>query len=117
MTFNDLIAAHPELFYAPYVAWYEREKFMDEEPVRELSPFLRLSDVPPSDVVQRIYAVELAALYVKHPDATVWGGFIWTDDTDRWGNRVYVGGVGMYGINAFQIHRDLRPFAQWVAWA
>lgn len=122
MTLLELRAAHPHLFYMAQ-EWYDADVFANV-PAEPMSPNFRLSEVRDqfqllagSSTVKLIRAVDLAALYVTMPDDSRWRRFIWTDDIDRWGNRCYVGGVGMYGIPTFQVHRDLRPAAWWVQWS
>lgn len=114
MTLSELRTTFPELFYGHGhpEEWFRDEGFMQREP-RAISPFFDTLPVRPEDAGP-VYAVDLAALYVRSPDASVWRRCLWTDDTDRWGNRVYVGGVGLYGIDAFQIHRKLEPECYWV---
>ena len=120
MTLLELRAAHPSLFYLDQ-HWYEPEAFANV-PAVEMNarwslaetrqPFPLLSNTD----VRLIHAVDLAALYVTEPHESRWRRFIWTDDIDRWGNRVYVSGVGQYGVDAFQVHRKLEPAAWWVRW-
>jgi hypothetical protein len=50
---------------------------------------------------------------VQDPDSLLWRKFMWTADTDRYGHAVYVGGVGEYGIDRWQIHRRLTPDCYW----
>lgn len=107
---REIRAAFPELFYRSHVEWFDGEEFMDVEP-RRISEWFWTSTVPTEDNVR---AVDLAALYVKRPEMSAWRKFLWTCDIDRWGNRVYVSGVGAYGIDAFQIHRKLEPECYWV---
>lgn len=112
MTLREIVAAFPDLFYATNGIWWQDEPFMARQP-RPISEFFWTSEVQ-LDNGRPVHAVDLAAFYVKHPDREVWRNFLWTDDVDQWGNRVYVGGVGQYGIEAFQIHRRLEPLAYWV---
>lgn len=119
MTLLELRAAHPSLFYLDQ-HWYETEAFANV-PAVEMGSHWSLSEVRPSfpllsnTDVRMIHAVDLAALYVEQPTDSRWRRFIWTDDVDQWGNLVYVGGVGEYGIETFQVHRYLKPAAYWLA--
>lgn len=121
MTLLELRAAHPALFYRQ--EWYDVEPFVNV-PAEPMTANFRLTEVRDqfqllagSATIKLVRAVDLAALYVTVPDDSRWRRFIWTDDIDRWGNRVYVGGVGMYGIPVFQVHRKLEPAAWWVQWS
>lgn len=122
MTLLELRAAHPALFYRQ--EWYDAEPFA-LVPAEPMTPHFRLTEVRDrfqlrqgtATTVRLIRAVDLAALYVTMPEDSRFRRFIWTDDIDRWGNRVYVGGVGMYGIPTFQVHRKLEPAAWWVQWS
>lgn len=112
MTLAEIRTTFPDLFYSHGHPdeWFKDEPFMQSEP-RAISPWFEATTVPPGSHVR---AADLAALYVKNPEGSVWRRFLWTEDVDRYGNRVYVGGVGQYGIDAFQIHRKLEPEAYWV---
>jgi len=122
MNLLEVRDAHPSLFYLDQ-HWYEAEAFALVDG-SALAPEFRLGETPRlyqlngrgETDIRLIRAVDLALLYVANPLDTRWQCFIWTDDVDSWGNRVYVGGVGQYGIKAFQIHRKLEPAAWWVHW-
>jgi hypothetical protein len=55
--------------------------------------------------------VQLVDLYLRYPDAECWQGYLWTCDVDRFGQRVYVGGLAQG--DGFQIHRHLHLNEQW----
>ncbi len=110
MTLTEIRAAFPDLFYDQ--EWFDGETFMQSEP-RAYSPFFQAATVRLEAPVFPVQAVDLAALYVKDPHKSVWRKFLWTDDVDTYGNRVYVAGVGEYGIESFQIHRRLEPACWW----
>ncbi len=123
MTLRELIQENPELFYRQ--EWYRDEAFMDVDlvSVDAVGAGFDTSAVDPrtTRIANREYvtpdvrAVALAALYLENPDQWVWREFLWTSDTDSHGNIVYVGGVGRYGCDGFQIHRHLvDPVALWV---
>ena len=61
-------------------------------------------------------AAWMAERFVADPTNPKWRRFIWTDDIDSHGNRVYVGGVGEFGCDGFQIHRLLEPDERWAEW-
>lgn len=109
MTLAEIRATYPDLFYAQ--EWFKAEPFMDTVAV-QLPPLLAWSyDYEPRLPVT---AADLASAYVRDPMASIWRLFLWTDDHDSHGNRVYVGGVGVYGIQSFQIHRHLTPTCYYV---
>lgn len=90
-----LVDQHPDMFYPQ--DWYKGEGWTRKAPLEGTAGFF-------------------ANLYLLDPENPVWNRFIWTDDYDSHGNRVYVGGVGQYGCEGFQIHRLLVPDERWVEW-
>ena len=112
MTLAEIRAAVPDLFYAQ--SWFDGHAFMDRpegEPLERVTVWAERIDAHP----EPIHAVDLARLYVKTPSEPMWREFLWTDDTDDHGNRIYVGGIGKYGVEGFQVHRHLAdPGAKWV---
>lgn len=113
MTLADMIAERPDLFYLNNRGWFDGESFMDIHAV-PMSSWFWASEVP-IDGQHPVRAADLAALYLEDPGRQVWRHFLWTDDMDQYGNRVYVGGVGRLGIDRFQIHRHLsNPGIYWV---
>lgn len=111
MTLAEIRATFPDLFYEQN--WFDGQAFMHIEP-RPMSAWFWASEVP-IDGQRPIRAVDLAALYVRDPERTVWRNFYWTDDIDHLGNRVYVSGVGKDDCPGFQIHRHLaNPEVYWV---
>lgn len=104
MTLAQLVKAYPSLFYVQ--SWYLEEPFIHKAPVALPEVAAWSYDAEPHLPVS---ASDLAAAYVRDPMRTIWRHFLWTDDVDRWGQRVYVAGVGVYGINSFQVHRMLQP--------
>lgn len=118
MTLEDLRTAYPSLFYGQN--WFDGHTFMDLGPgewvasqPEDADPQILASEVDgfPAPTVR---AVDLATLYVRQPGLSVWKKFLWTDDVDDHGCRVYVAGLGMYGCEGFQIHRHLQPECYWV---
>lgn len=99
-----LVEANPDAFYRQ--DWWLDEPFAWSGSTYDRHP----------DGSSHITAGYLAHLYLHEPDAPRWTRFIWTDDYDSHGNRVYVGGVGQYGCEGFQIHRLLVPDERWVEW-
>lgn len=116
MTLLDIVRAHPTLFYLNNRDWYRFEDFALTPPTRQMTLHNVWTATVPGEGQTPVRAVELADLYVRHPQASLFRSFLWTDDVDAWGNRVYVGGLGEFGIQTFQIHRRLEPNARWV-WA
>lgn len=109
MTLAEIRAAYPALFYGQ--EWFNGSQFMNRVGI----PF----DGPLFLVSARVggvetYAADLAATYVRKPDSLIWRSFLWTDDFDDHGNRIYCAGLGQYGCEGFQIHRELTPTAWWV---
>lgn len=103
MTLRELIAAHPDKFYPQ--TWYEGHEFAERKEGKPLPP-----DVLSVGLARGlVHAVDLARLYTKTPADERWRYFVWTDDRDDFGNRVYVGGIGRYDCEGFQIHRLLEP--------
>lgn len=95
MKLREALAEHSRLVYPQ--DWYSGEAFMDAEP-------------------DGYNAAHIFAQFLARPTSSVWRQFIWTDDYDSHGNRVYVGGIGQYGCHGFQIHRLLVPDERWVEW-
>lgn len=114
MTLAEMIEAHPALFYLNNRDWFKDEPFM-HVPATDgaVNQGFTVSEVD-GPGPREVRAVDLALLYVRDPGYSVWRKFLWTDDIDRWGNRVYVAGIGQHGIETFQIHRHLQPAAWWV---
>jgi hypothetical protein len=114
VTLAEIRVAFPGLFYGHGHPdeWFRDQPFMQKEPV-QMSDNFWTATVPSTVPVS---AADLAALYVRDPDESRWRKFLWTDDIDTYDNRVYVAGVGQYGIESFQIHRHLAipPDAWWV---
>jgi len=110
MTLAQMVSTYPRLFYQQ--TWYVAERFVQAYPVALPDNLTAWSD----DVEPRlpVSAADLAAAYVKDPANAIWRKFLWTDDTDDYGNRVYVGGVGQYGIDRWQVHRALTPECYYV---
>lgn len=115
VTLKDLLRDHPEQF-APQT-WYRGEAFLDRALGKHLDlPNKVLSEctVPPPSRCPT--AVELADLYVRFPTLPCWRGFLWCKDADQWGQRIFVGGIGMdrgFKGNGFQIHRFVQPTPDW----
>lgn len=113
MTLRETIARHRDLFYVQN--WYDGEGFMDLVPSGKVRADFGWSGFPVHPFPTPVHAADLASLYVSNPSDHRWWRFYWTDDRDQYGNHVYVGGVGEYGIKGFQIHRHLEdPDCVWV---
>lgn len=106
MTLRELVAAHPDMFYAQ--TWYEREAFMDSH-VPEAAAVLHapLRFIPGKNTDVFTYPTStLCAAFVLDPKAPIWRHWIWTRDMDRHGQRVYVGvGPDERGL---ELHRHLH---------
>lgn len=107
MTLTEVLADHPALFYRQ--TWYAHEPFMrtlaNERFPQSPTHLVRMGQLPrPSDNLP--LAVDLAAAYVRDPLNEVWDNWVWCRDTDRHGQRIYIGGCA-YG-HGFQIHRHIH---------
>ena len=111
MTLAEIVAAHPDDFYRQ--DWWKAQAFAHEGHGHVLTMPTEVKPVDPSYVGFLPYAASLALLYVTDPGAECWRSFLWTADVDDEGNRVYVGGLGIYGIELFQIHRNLEIDERW----
>ena len=115
VTLKDLIQEHPEQFAAQ--SWYLGEAFLERRLGRRLEGLPHLC---PGLVVPEPHkcptAVELADLYLREPHRALWHGFVWCKDADQWGQRIFVGGLGMdrgFKGRGFQIHRLVQPTHDW----
>jgi len=99
-----MIATHPDRFYPQ--TWHEGEAFMDTEPRTDLQrPNLHVGTG-----ATEYTAADLAALWLADPSAGIWSFYLWTNDTDEHGQRVYVGQNG----KGLEIHRHLHLTSRWV---
>jgi hypothetical protein len=118
MTLRELRAAHPHLFH-PNQDWFEDEAFMDVPCLAVKGPPTRVArehdvmgrSLPPHPSTPSVPAATLARAYVEAPELLVWRDYLWTSDTDRQGQRVYVGGTA--NGKGFEIHRHLHLTARW----
>lgn len=111
MTLARLLATHPERFYPQ--TWYLGEAFLDTEVPDVVPPLphyvlMHAMHKPPPDLMLPFAAV-LAGLYLAHPTNPMWRRYLWCADTDRQGQRVYVGANG----KGFEIHRHLHLTERW----
>lgn len=123
MTLVELVDAHPGIFYRQ--EWYRAQGFASKPGPIQGVGFPRLRKREPDHCpdcgiqfvelpARKWTALNLAIAFVEKQDDPIWGSFLWTSDQDDGGNPVYVGGVGVYGIEAFQVHRLLDPDHRWV---
>ena len=113
-TLRDVLLSEPSAFYRQ--TWYANEAFMNApHPLNPVRPrgVDRIGSVPTAGSDLLPHAADLAAAYLNAPGASIWRFFLWTRDVDDYGNPVYVGGVGQFGVDRFQIHRHLRITNQW----
>lgn len=117
MTILRLQREYPHLF-APQT-WYAGESFIERRLLHPL-PGIPARVAPVGDLLASVacpWAVELVDLFVRFPNAPMWERFLWCADTDQWGQRIFVGGLrmsrGFAGTGLFQIHRWVRPTADW----
>jgi hypothetical protein len=126
MTLRQLRITHSDLFH-PNQDWFEGETFMDRrldaEPLWLTPPrAIGVGKIPPLGeapvcIAGRClpFAITLASGFVKKPDAIIWQQhWFWCADTDRHGQRVYVGVTE----RGFEIHRHLHITKRWAvpAW-
>lgn len=113
MNLREVIDASPSLFYPQ--SWHRGEAFLqDEVPLIGAIPKLTKPGYVPVPGNPNLPSVaELVAAYLVNPTSPVWAFFLWTRDTDRHGNAVYVGGVGHDDLPGLQIHRHLRITDKW----
>jgi len=117
MTLGDLIRNRPEFFYPQQ--WYADEPFLEREEPPEYAAVERPPNgghspgFEPSHIIWHTTpappAVTLARLYIADPDHPIWMRYLWTDDFDRSGQRVYVGENG----RGLEIHRHLHLTDRW----
>ena len=108
MTLKELKAFRGAMFMEQ--DWYDDESFME----RQASPPLYVptgTSTEPGDTV--VGAVDLAVLFLSHPNDPIWKRFLWTSDYDDLGQRIYVGGIGQAKKPGFQIHRHLEITDLW----
>ena len=117
MTLTEIVDAHPDLFYEGN-GWWRGQKFAVAD------HRLGAAAVPLMVTADRTRAARsaasLAMTYAHYSTTSApfhfngWWAFLWTADTDDYGQQIYVGGVGQFGIDKFQIHRHLRIDDRWV---
>ena len=111
MTLRELLTQHPTKFYPQ--TWYWDEAFLDYD-VGDIHTAL------PSGWDAASYgvglpktlpnAVQLAALWLNHPDHILWAKYLWCRDTDAQGQQVYVGQNG----HGLEIHRHIHLTSRFV---
>ena len=106
LSLRQLVQAHPDRFYPS--TWWHAEPFADYVPEGGPMPRLwSLGRYAPHSYDTYMPVATLVAAYLANPIDPRWRSFVWADTHDQYGNRVYVGGIGRYGIDTFQIHRHL----------
>lgn len=115
----EIVSYDSAAFYTQ--AWWRDQSFASQRHPAILTMPTAVQRMYPNEsgALPLPYASQLAALYLAHRDSEIWRSFLWTADLDDDGNRVYVGGVGIYGIPTFQIHRHLTIDDRWgtAVWA
>jgi hypothetical protein len=112
LTLREIIDANNHLFYPQ--TWMNGEAFMDR--IAEPLPLPTFSQwsfyyLFPKQESQRASAASLALCYVNNPDADIWSKYLWCDDQDSLGQRVYIGGKSNTG--KLEIHRHLSITSRW----
>lgn len=110
MTLRELLETYPDRFYPQ--TWYVDEPFMDvDAPSAVRLPGFLETPSPNGQELPR--ATMLAQLYLLYPHEDIWTHYLWCKDTDRMGQRVYVGGVSPLNGHRFEIHRHLHLTSRW----
>jgi hypothetical protein len=109
LTLREIMETHPHLFYKG--TWYTGEPFMNRPASGSVPDEFFLCGTKPNTYA--VTAADLALLYVDNPRDPRWRRFLWTADHDRHGQQIYVGGVGEFGIDSFQVHRHLTIDHRW----
>lgn len=106
MNLLELIEEHRNLFYRQ--TWMLGEAFMrvlPDDDAMTIPPrrLVRTGQAPKSgDGLPR--AVDLAHAYVLNPDDPIWLRYLWTADTDKYGQRVYMG----VNDGKMELHRHIH---------
>ena len=118
MTLRELRKAHPRLFH-PNQDWFEREAFMDRQAIPLPMPravwasahgIPGVYEEPNANEHLLVSAATLCAIYVTAPHDSIWTDrYLWTEDKDSKGQRVYIGNNGL----GLEIHRHLRITSRW----
>lgn len=115
VTILSLREQFPKLFAAQ--TWFAEEPFASQLLLRRIDDLPRYLSNPGRLPRRRCpRAVQLVELYTRTPTEPLWHRFLWCEDTDRWGQRVFVGGIGMergFLGTGFQIHRFVTFTSDW----
>lgn len=97
-------------FFLPNQTWFTGEAFMQRHGVASAPPsrLLHRGEVPPKLASGLPWAADLAQSFVATCDHPIWSHWFWCADTDRFGQRVFVGGVRVENGYRFEIHRHLH---------
>lgn len=109
VTLRSLRAAYPHRFYPQ--DWFDGEAFLDT-PLPNAPrnvPSSVATSYAPADGMDLPLAVELAWAYLLVPGAPCWSRYLWCADTDRHGQRIYLGDNG----RGLEIHRHLHLTSRW----
>ena len=116
MTLRELIKNNPGSFYPQ--TWYWDEAFMDAEYPTTWPDRLPVGvsnvGIPPHLIMwhQEAWtpAIVLARKYIDNPTDPIWRKYyLWTNNADHLGQRVYVGDNG----SGLEIHRHLHLTDKW----
>lgn len=111
-TLEEILSSYSNLFYEQH--WYEGEDFLQRRAEPLMMPTFEQWSFPctfPKQDIQRVSASSLSWLYVHNPDAPIWNKYLWADDLDRNGDRIYIGGKSNTG--KLEIHRHLTITSRW----
>jgi hypothetical protein len=108
VTLRELLALYTDQFYQQ--TWYSDEPFLDVASPKLITLYAlsQLAGAPLSDAGLPL-AVQLAQAYLREPRLGLWKHYLWCADTDRQGQRIYVGSNG----KGFEIHRHLHLTNRW----
>lgn len=105
MTLREILRLYPRMFYPQ--TWYLSEPFLDidvEIDALHTVPTLVALPHPPRQQDIAPAAAQLAAMYIRHPDHSMWQQYLWCAESDLLGQRVYVGSNGQ----GLEIHRHIH---------
>jgi hypothetical protein len=103
MTLRELRVRHAGLFH-PNQDWFDGERFMEQQAIPLPLPrgFFPTQDRTAAPFL--VSAASLCALYVTAPGLPIWKSWLWTADSDKRGDPVYVMDQG----KGLEIHRHLQ---------
>jgi hypothetical protein len=108
MDLHGIRDIYQELFH-PNQDWFRDEEFAKRQVETTLTMPTGVYRGPRDGVHFHPFASALAALYVRYPDDPIWDNYLWCADTDRHGQRVFMG----KNNGKMEIHRHLHLTDRW----